>query len=161
MFREQNDFWGFGGNWKLCHLGGGAILKICKKSAATWKISKMWLILKKKMDSATSTGKEREMKNLQGRIKKLKKEIEKVDRRIDLWSVKVSAGNGYSNRPIGWGVAEDRMFWRNSWVRKGRVNILRYWAMCFRWEASWVAPIPKRWSGVRKKKRNGPKKKRR
>ena len=76
-------------------------MEICEKSATTWEISKMWLILKKKMDSATSTGKEREMKNLQGRIKKLKKEIEKVDRRIDLWSVKVSAGNGYSNRPIG------------------------------------------------------------
>ena len=52
-------------------------MKICKKSAITWKISKMWLILQRGRDSSTPKGREREMKNSQGRIKKLKKSIAK------------------------------------------------------------------------------------
>ena len=75
MFRKQKRFGEFGRNWKLLHLEG--VLVICEKSAATWKISKMWRILKKKRDSSTSEGQEREMDHLQCRIKKLKKEIEK------------------------------------------------------------------------------------
>ena len=37
------------------------------------------------------------------------------------------------------------------------VDILMNWAICCRGVKRWITPIPKRWSGVSKKKRNDPK----
>ena len=102
------------------------------------------------------------MKNSQGRIKKLKKEIRKgkfegliIDRsksqqEIDIQIVQL--GEVFQKTECSEEIPE---------LERDGDQYSGDWAMCCRGMKSWVPPIPQMYEGMGMKKRNGPKEKKR